>query len=60
MSTPISQYVVTTFTSSIPVLVNAQTFTTEGGVLVFRSESSQPVAAFAAGQWMQVEPLVTP
>jgi hypothetical protein len=61
MSTPITQYTVTTFSSSLsPVAVNAQTFTTDGGILVFLSASSQPVAAFAPGQWVQVEPVVTP
>lgn len=60
MSTPVSSYAITLTGSGAPVTVAAQSFTTEGGILVFFSASSQAVAAFAPGQWTQVEPVVAP
>ena len=61
MSSPVTSYNVTTPGSVTPVVVQAQTFQiTPTGALVFCSESSQTVAAFAPAFWEQVEPVVTP
>ena len=60
MSSPISSYNVTVASAAAPVTVNAQAFTTNDGILVFYSASSQTVAAFAPGQWETVQPVVTP
>lgn len=60
MSTPITSYSVTTTSAIAAVIVPAQSFTTTDGILVFFSPTSQAVAAFAPGQWTQVQPVVTP
>ncbi len=57
MSTPITSYNVTA-SSTAQIAVAAQSFTTNDGILVFYSASNQTVAAFAPGQWWQVEPVV--
>jgi hypothetical protein len=59
VSTPISSYTVTV-PGSVAVNVAAQQFSTLDGILIFYSASSQTVAAFAPGQWLTVQPVVTP
>lgn len=60
MSEPVSSYTVSTVDSATPVTVSAQYFTTaDGGTLVFFNERNQPVAAFPAGHWINVQPVVT-
>lgn len=60
MSTPITSYLVTPAGSTSTVTVTAQSFTTEGGILVFTSSTNQTVAAFAPNEWTQVMPVVGP
>lgn len=54
---PVAAYTVTTTTQ--PVTVQAESFDVEpNGCIVFFSASSQTVAAFASGTWLQVDPVV--
>lgn len=60
MSTPVSSYSVTPNTGAA-VTIAAQSFSvTSIGALVLCSDTSQTVAAFAAGAWVSVTPVVTP
>lgn len=60
MSTPVSSYAVT-LNAGPTATVAAQSFSvTVTGALVLCSETSQTVAAFACGSWLQIVPVVTP
>lgn len=61
MSNPVSSFNVTTPSTTSPTSVPAQTFNIQtDGSAVFYSPNGQTVAAFAAGAWTQIQPVVTP
>lgn len=59
MSTAIESYTVT-LPDETTVTVTAQSFEISQGAIRFFSQTSQTVAAFAGGAWLQVTPVVTP